>query len=71
MKIILIKYIIRVINEKTRVVILERKRLTVDRMWYLDFSNKINMANSVYKISNKADIIKFLVAAIWNPVLET
>ena len=57
--------------KKIRVVILEGKRLLVDRMWYLEFNNKTNMANSVYEISNKVDIIKFLVVVMWNPVPET
>jgi len=33
-------------------------------MWYLDFDNKTKVANSIYELSSKPDIIKFLAVVM-------
>ena len=51
-------------------IVIEGKRSQTDGIQYLGFDNKIKVANSIYELSNKPDIIKFLAAIMWNPILE-
>ena len=63
-----------VIDNKRNKQTLAGKRVSNDGMWYIDLDTATSTqhkANSAYEMNKKEDIIKYLSAAMWNPIPES
>ena len=63
-------------QDEENTIVLQGTRSPADKMWYIELeddklTNSKRQVNSAYEINKKEEIIKYLSAAMWNPVPQT